>query len=137
MEIHTENQLLIQWQKELIDWSKFCKKKEILNRNLSNVLLFLSAGLLSLSETLKIFNPVIIQEITTICNFLLAIIISLSKIFQFDKKTANYASTNLNCSKLSDEILFQLNESTLPSRDLIEFTGSVKAQRENLRLLIN
>ena len=131
------NQLLIEWQKELIEWSNFCRKKEILNRNFSNLLLFLSAALLSLSETLKIFNPQIIQEITTICNFLLAIIISLSKIFQFDKKTANYASTNLECSKLSDEILFQLNETTLPSRDLIEFTGSVKAQRENLRLLLN
>lgn len=130
--------LLDQWQHEVYKWGEECQQKELFNARIANVMTLLIAVFIASMEFTRLFiDPQIAGEYSSIINFCVAVVVATQKSFNFDGQRFRYQGLAQQCYNLSDDILFQLNENIQPTRDLIEYTNSVKDSREKIRVILN
>lgn len=136
--VPNETVLLSQWQKEIESWAATSEQKEIKNARLADLVTFLIAVFLASMEFTRLFSNIKISgEYSSIVNFLIAVLVAIQKSYNFDGESQRFKGITKQCYQLSDEILFQLNENIAPTRDLNEYTNSVKESREKIREIMS
>ena len=130
--------LLNQWQSEIYKWGEECEKSENKNAIISNIMTILIAIFLASMEFTRLFvDAQLAGEYSSIINFCVAVVVAIQKAFNFEGEKQRFQGLAQQCFNLSDDILFQLNENIQPTRDLVEYTNSVKESREKIRVVLN
>lgn len=138
MSLPNETILLSQWQKEIENWAISCEQKEIKNAKLADFMTVLIAIFLASMEFTRLFTNITISgEYSSVINFCVAVVVAVQKSYNFDGESQRFKGIAKQCYQLSDEILFQLNENIAPTRDLNEYTNSVKESREKIREIMS
>lgn len=130
----SETILLKQWQQEIENWGTTSEEKEIKNARLADLMTVLIAIFIASMEFTRLFTDLKVSgEYASIVNFFVAVVVAVQKSYNFDGESQRFKNIAKQCYQLSDDILFQLNENIAPTRDLNEYTISVKESREKIR----